>query len=185
MLTLREYAVIVEHSPVLIWRADRTGACDYFNDRWLQFRGRTLEQELGDGWLQGVHPDDQKACLATWRAHLAERTSFEIDYRMCRHDGEYRWIHDSGTPVHDAGGEFAGFVGSCVEVALLAAQSAHQIERELKNLRGLLSLCSWCHRVEDSRGAWVEIERYLSTHSSIDVTHGICPVCLSQHAAGA
>jgi PAS domain S-box-containing protein len=173
----------VERAPVFIWRANVTGACDYFNQRWLEYRGRTLEQEQGDGWVEGVHPDDRAACLETWRGHFEARTSFEMDYRLQRHDGEYRWMRDCGAPMYEPSGDFAGFVGSCIELTVLLTNSTAEVQRELKNLRGLLSLCSWCYRVEDEQGTWTQIERYLAEHSSIGFTHGICPNCLAQHAA--
>jgi len=185
MLKLEEYAAIIERAPVLIWRADNTGACDYFNERWLQFRGRTIEEELGEGWTEGVHPEDRASCIETWKMHFKARTSFNIDYRLRRHDGAYRWIHDSGAPVYLPNGEFAGFVGSCVEFTLLLAHSSEEVQRELKSLRGLISLCSWCHRVEDQQGNWVAIENYLSACSSLGFTHGICPHCVAHQAAEA
>ena|SRR5581483_3886702 len=185
MLTLEEYAVVVEQAPVLIWRANATGECDYFNERWLQYRGRTLEQEQGDGWLEGIHPDDRPTCLHTWRSHFEARTFFEMDYRLLRNDGEYRWIHDSGGPVYVADGRFAGFVGSCIELTLLLGRFSAEFQRELKKMRGLLSLCSWCYRVEDAQARWLEIERYLAEHTSIGFTHGICPTCLARQSAEA
>ncbi|HZU27242.1 MAG TPA: PAS domain-containing protein [Bryobacteraceae bacterium] len=182
MLTRDEYVVVVDHAPLLIWRADASGACDYFNERWLQYRGRSLDQEQGDGWVEGVHPDDRPACVSAWRSHFRARTAFEMDFRLQRHDGEYGWVHDSGGPVCDGGGHFAGFVGSCIEFNLVA-RSSSEAPRDFRNLRGLLSLCSWCYRVEDEGGAWMQIERYVTEHSSIGFTHGICPNCLARAAA--
>ena len=75
MLTHEEYAAIVEQAPVLIWRADADGQCDYFNERWLAYRGRTPDQEKGNGWVTGVHPDDLSSCLDTWHSNFRDRKS--------------------------------------------------------------------------------------------------------------
>ena len=114
--TPSEYRLIVEHSPVLIWRAGLDAKCDYFNETWLAFTGRTLEQEMGDGWAEGVHPDDFERCVAYYLDHFHRREAFEMEYRLRRHDGEFRWIFDRGVPFTDDSGAFAGFIGSCVDV---------------------------------------------------------------------
>ena len=93
-----EYRLLVEQAPMLIWRANRSGECDYFNSRWLDFRGRTLVQEFGNGWAEGVHADDYAECLKTYLEAFAERRTFEMEYRLQRYDGAYRWIFDRGTP---------------------------------------------------------------------------------------
>ena len=116
MVSDHEFRTLVDQTPFLVWRADVTGACDFFNQRWLDFTGRTLEQELGDGWSQGVHPDDLQACLDIYLDHLRRRAPFEMTYRLRRHDGQYRWIQDNGTPYTNPDGSFAGFIGCCQDV---------------------------------------------------------------------
>jgi PAS domain S-box-containing protein len=111
-----EYRLLVQHSPVMIWRAGLDGQCDYFNETWLAFTGRTMEQEAGNGWVEGVHPDDVDDCLAHYLDRFNRRDAFEIEYRLRRHDGEYRWIFDRGVPFFDDDGAFAGYIGSCVDV---------------------------------------------------------------------
>jgi PAS domain S-box-containing protein len=114
-LSADEYRLLVEHAPIMIWRSGTDGRCDYFNQPWLDFTGHTLEEERGDGWAQGVHPDDLARCLETYRAAFQRRETFEMEYRLLRSDGEYRWIHDRGVPIITHGA-FAGYVGSCVDV---------------------------------------------------------------------
>ncbi|MCK9299591.1 MAG: PAS domain S-box protein, partial [Methanoculleus sp.] len=90
--------------------------CDYFNEPWLAFTGRTLEQELGDGWTEGVHPDDLSRCIETYLDAFARRERFSMAYRLRRHDGEYRWIQDDGSPRYDTHGNFLGYIGHCLDV---------------------------------------------------------------------
>jgi PAS domain S-box-containing protein len=115
-LSEAEYRTLVEHSPMLIWRSGLDAQCNYFNDGWLAFTGRPLEAELGNGWAEGVHPDDFERCVAYYLEHFERRQAFEMEYRLRRHDGVYRWIRDRGAPFFDAQNEFAGFIGHCVDV---------------------------------------------------------------------
>ncbi len=130
--TATEYRLLVQHSPVMIWRAGLDANCDYFNETWLAFTGRTLEQEMGDGWAEGVHPDDLERCVAYYLDHFRRREPFEMEYRLRRHDGAYRWIFDRGVPFVDDAGAFAGFIGSCIDVdeRRRAQETEHQHSQE-------------------------------------------------------
>ena len=115
-LSRDEYRAIVEHAPNLIWRAGIDTKCDYFNETWLHFTGHTLAQESGDGWVSGVHPDDLERCVKTYLDNFHQRMPFEMEYRLMRFDGEWRWINDRGVPYSDQDGKFAGYIGSCIDV---------------------------------------------------------------------
>src|ERR1700723_2922986 len=144
-LTAAEYRTLVEQAPIMIWRANLSTECDYFNDRWLAFRGRAMEQETGHQWSDGVHPQDLQGCLDIYLSAFGKRQIFEMHYRLRRHDGEYRWIFDRGVPFFDDSGEFKGYIGSCIDVTeRVEAQKALDAarERELANLRGLLRVCA-------------------------------------------
>ena len=110
------YLSILDEAPALIWRANTEALCDWFNSTWLSFTGRTMEQEYGNGWAQGIHPDDFDQCVGIWTSSFKERKNFEMEYRLKRHDGEYRWILDIGRPYNQVGGNFAGYIGYCFDV---------------------------------------------------------------------
>ncbi len=101
---------------VLIWESGVDKLCSYFNPTWMSYTGRTLEQELGNGWLQGVHPDDLERCIRTYTEAFDERQEFSMEYRLRRANGAYGWILDHGSPkYHDH--KFIGYLGSCVDIS--------------------------------------------------------------------
>lgn len=110
------FRIVADSAPVLIWMAGPDKLCVFFNKGWLDFTGRTMEQELGNGWSQGVHPDDLDECLKTYVAAFEARQPFVMQYRLRRYDGEYRWIKDDGVPRYDVQKNFAGYIGSCVDI---------------------------------------------------------------------
>ncbi|MFP5221262.1 MAG: response regulator [Acidobacteriota bacterium] len=112
------HLTILEDFPALTWRADKTGTRDYFNRTWLEFSGSSLSNELGDGWLDNVHPDDLPTSLERIRQSVSARQPFEISYRLLRADGEWRWITDLGRPFRGPKGEYAGYIGCCIDITL-------------------------------------------------------------------
>jgi PAS domain S-box-containing protein len=112
----RRFRSMADTAPVFIWMCDTEGRCVFVNQAWLDFSGRTLEQEIGGGWAEGLHPEDRERALAGCAEALASRESFRAEYRMRRRDGEYRWILNTGTPRFDSAGQFAGHIGSCLDV---------------------------------------------------------------------
>ena len=116
LIDLDQYKIIVESSPNMVWRSNITTKCDYFNKTWLDFTGRTIEQEYGFGWAEGVHPDDYDRCVEIYLNSFNKREKFEMDYRLKRYDGEYRWINDRGVPFNGKDDNFSGFIGSCMDI---------------------------------------------------------------------
>lgn len=119
------FETLANSLPALVWVADRTKGCVWFNQYWLAFTGRTLEQELINGWAEGVHPDDLQRCLAIYHTHFDRQQPFEMEYRLRHHSGAYRWILDKGAPRYNEDGEFVGFTGACVDIS-----ERKQIEEE-------------------------------------------------------
>jgi PAS domain S-box-containing protein len=158
--TLRELA---DNAPVMIWRAAPDKSCDYFNKPWLDFTGRTLDQELGFGWAEGVHPDDRSRCLALYEGAFETLQGFSMEYRLRRHDGVYRWVLDTGRPYFRSGA-FQGYFGACVDLTdhreaeeraaqalaeqrrlldekeMLLAELHHRVRNSLQNTLSLISL---------------------------------------------
>jgi len=185
-LTPDEYAALVEQAPIMIWRAGTDGLCDYFNQRWLEFTGRTMAQEYGNGWAEGVHSDDFQACLDTYLHHFGLRQTFEMEYRLRRHDGAWRWIFDRGVPMFGSDGAFAGYIGSCTDVtARVEAQAAlaEAQAREIQTLQGLLPLCMFCKKIKKDTGAWENLDQYIHERSGTDFSHGVCPDCYPSYTA--
>ena len=110
------FRLVANTAPVLIWISDTEKLCTYFNAPWLDFTGRSIESELGNGWAEGVHPEDFNGCLETYTKAFDRRERFSMEYRLRRHDGEYRWVLDIGVPRFNEDGSFAGFIGSGVDV---------------------------------------------------------------------
>lgn len=106
---------VANTAPVLIWMSGPDKLCTYFNGPWLSFTGRSFQQEFGNGWAEGVHPDDLEGCWKTYEGAFDKREPFQMEYRLRRHDGEYRWIFDHGVPRFNSDGSFAGYIGSCID----------------------------------------------------------------------
>jgi two-component system CheB/CheR fusion protein len=118
--------------------------------------------------------------MAIYMDAFRKRVPFEMEYRLQRHDGEYRWILDRGAPFFGKNGEFLGYIGSCFDVTdRIEAQRALDLarDRELANLRGILPICMECKKIRRADRVWVQMERYIRDHSRADFSHGLCPDC--------
>ncbi|HSL03197.1 MAG TPA: PAS domain S-box protein, partial [Nitrospiraceae bacterium] len=107
---------MADTAPVLIWLSDTNKLCTWFNKPWLNFTGRTMQQELGNGWADGVHQDDFDQCLTNYTTAFERRHPFTMEYRLRRYDGEYRWILDNGIPCFSEEATFTGYIGSCIDI---------------------------------------------------------------------
>lgn len=109
------YRALADSGQALIWTSGTDKLCNYFNQVWLDFTGRKIEQELGDGWAEGVHPDDLPQCVGVYTSSFNKQEKFSMEYRIKRFDGQYRWLIDEGCPRYDSNGEFIGYIGHCLD----------------------------------------------------------------------
>jgi two-component system sensor kinase FixL len=110
------FHTLADTAPVFIWMSGVDKRCTFFNKPWMDFTGRTLDQELGNGWAEGVHPDDRERCLATYSDAFDVRREFTMEYRLRRHDGEFRWVSDKGVPRRAPDGTFLGYIGCADDI---------------------------------------------------------------------
>ena len=128
------FRVMADTAPVMIWMAGVDNLCTFFNKRWLDFTGRALEQELGSGWSEGVHPEDLDRCLESYVRSFEARRGFAMEYRLRRNDGTYRWVLDNGVPRFSPDGTFLGYIGSCIDVTALkeTEQALHETQKRYR-----------------------------------------------------
>src|SRR5262245_25310904 len=136
------FRVVLNSVPVLIWMSDRHKRRNYFNQPWLDFTGRTIQDELGTGWEEDIHPQDRPRYVAAYIASFDQHQPFKVEYRLRRHDGEYRWVLDTGVPRFETDSSFAGYIGSALDVTerkkseeALASVSGRLIEAQEKERR--------------------------------------------------
>ena len=127
------FRLVANTAPALIWMSATNNMCTFFNQGWLSFTGRSMEQELGEGWLSGVHPDDLERRLTILPGGSDAPVEFEVEYRLRSFDGEYRWIVDHGVPRFGSDGIFCGYIGSCVDIT-----DRKMSEMSLRELSGRL-----------------------------------------------
>jgi PAS domain S-box-containing protein len=122
------FSAMVDAAPVMMWMAGLDKLCTSFNRGWLAFTGRTMEEEIGNGWAAGVHPDDLQRCMKIYFESFDARLPFAMEYRLQRYDGQYRWISDEGSPRFSPDGTFAGYIGCCLDIHDRKALSLERIE---------------------------------------------------------
>lgn len=159
-------ARIFEKFPALIWRARPDKMCHYFNETWLDFTGRTMEQEHGNGWVEGVHPEDLQHCVDTYNKAFDNRQPFEMEYRLRHRSGEYRRLRDFGQPFYDKQNQFTGYIGTCYDITenkryeeqlrdlvetkdRLFSIIGHDLKNPLINLVGLIEVLQRSYKTFD------------------------------------
>jgi PAS domain S-box-containing protein len=126
---------LADTAPLMIWVAGPDQGCTFANRGWLSFTGRTLEQELGGGWTTSIHPDDMECCFKTYGSAFDDRRAFQLEYRLRRADGEFRWVLGGGVPRFGPDGEFAGYIGNCTDITdLKRSQEQHVVRQKLESV---------------------------------------------------
>ena len=158
------FQIAADVAPALVWMSGPDKQCTFFNKSWLDFTGRPIERELGNGWADGVHPDDLPTCLDTYSSAFDRRDPFKMEYRLRRHDGEYRWVLDEGVPLFSADGTFAGYIGSCVDITERrhAEDAVRHKEMELRESQRLAGVGSWRWDAATDTVRWSEELHHLS-----------------------
>ncbi|HEX2205225.1 MAG TPA: PAS domain S-box protein [Longimicrobium sp.] len=165
------FRALADTAPVMIWLSDPQNLGTYFNRPWLQFTGRTLEEELGTGWTRALHPDDLPRAVEHCSAAFEARREFRMEFRMRRADGAYRWVLDHGIPRYDDAGAFLGYVGSCIDITDLRAASDALREREERYrlvMRATRDVV-WDWDLATNRVRWNEAIEEVMGHAPADV----------------
>jgi len=155
------FRLVADSAPVMIWMAGTDKRCTYFNKPWLDFTGRSIDRELGNGWADGVAPEDLHRCLDTYTQAFDRREAFRMEYRLRRNDGEYRWVLDIGVPRFHPDGSFAGYIGSCIDVTdqRRAEESLRRTQADLARVSRVVAMgelaAAIAHEVNQPLGAVV------------------------------
>jgi PAS domain S-box-containing protein len=168
------FRLMADTAPVMVWRSGPDQLCDFFNKLWLDFRGRSLAEEIGEGWTEGVHPEDLDRTLSVYTAAFSRRQPFRMEYRLRRFDGEYHWVLDNGVPRFATDGTFLGYIGSCFDIserrkaeeALRANEAAlRQSHSEIQDLAGRLIAAQEQERARIARDLHDDISQQLAAIS--------------------
>lgn len=141
------FHMMADTAPVMVWMADPDQGCTFFNKRWLEFTGRTLEEEVGSGWFRGIHAQDQPRCRDTYQEAILQQQPFTMEYRLRRADGAYRWIVDTGVPRFEPDGTLSGYIGSCIDLTE-RKEMEDELRKTLKEKESLLREVH--HRVKNN-----------------------------------
>jgi PAS domain S-box-containing protein len=170
----QRFRMITEAAPIMVWMSGTDKLCYYFNKGWLDFVGRTIEQELGNGWAENVHPDDFHRCLQIYVESFDARRPFEMEYRMRHRNGQYRWILDHAVPRYAPGGTFEGYVGGCLDIndqkeaaekVRIASETLRESEERLRLAQQVGTIGTFEWNVQTNVNRWTaELETIYGLH---------------------
>lgn len=185
----QRFRSLADSAPVLIWMSDQTKECIYFNKGWCDFTGRTHDELVGAGWVRDVHPDDLEECLGIYETAFDSRQSFSMEYRLRRHDEEYRWIIDNGTPRWTEDNHFIGYIGSCIDITERKLAEVEVRDRKkyyqaiVDAFDGLIYVCSQGYRITFMNEKLIERTGYNAVgelcFKALHDRESICPWCVN------
>ena len=145
-----QFRQVADNAPVMIWMTDENKQCNFVNKGWLKFTGRTSEQELGYGWVEGMHPDDYSHCAEIFDDAFNSREQYSVEYRFRRADGAYRWLSETGAPRYSTEGKFEGYIGTCIDIHEMKVHeqrrnnfikmASHELKTPITSIKGYVQL---------------------------------------------
>jgi PAS domain S-box-containing protein len=163
--TDRSLDLLANSAPIMMWRSDTDKACTYFNNNWLEYTGRALDQEVGNGWAKGVHTNDVDRIIRQYNEACDARQDFFLEYRLKKADGTYGWILDRGVPTYEADGTFSGYIGSCIDITphKRSLEALHESEGRFQTLANIVPVVIW---TTDSMRRRIYLNEYWRTLTS-------------------
>jgi len=178
------FRTMSNNAPMLIWMSGTDKLSAYFNQTWLDFTGRTMEQEVGNGWMEGIHEEDFERCVEVFSKTFEAREEFELEYRLRRFDGEYRWILDQGVPLFTHNGTFRGYIGSCIDVTERKQVQEALLKAERRASEEYLELLSRIVPVGQTLGAARDLTSvYRALHEFVRVSMSCTAFFVSSYNA--